>query len=117
MHTIAGLLFIGLIVWFWLDSARAREIATAICQEACRSRNIQFLDQTVSLFRIGLRWTTQGIRFRRIFRFEFSEEGVGRRSGHITLLGIDLEEFSLGLPGNGGGGVSRAEQHPNRDQT
>ena len=33
-----------------------------------------------------------------MYRFDFSEEGVGRRTGHITLVGISLEEFTLGLP-------------------
>ncbi|MES9934923.1 MAG: DUF3301 domain-containing protein [Sedimenticola sp.] len=98
MPAISSILFIALIIWFWLDSARAREIATAICAEACNSRNLQFLDQTVALKRIGLRWTNQGIRIRRRFQFDYSEEGEGRYSGHITLVGIQLEEFSLGLP-------------------
>ncbi len=101
MQTLTGILFLGLVVWFWLDSARAREIATAVCEETCRVRGLQFLDQTVSLFRLGLSWTNRGLRLRRVFRFDFSEEGVGRHSGHLTLVGIDLEEFSLGLPGNG----------------
>jgi hypothetical protein len=91
------LLFAGLI-WFWLDSARARELAIGICQEACKQRELQFLDQTVALSRLGLRWTDRGLRLRRRFRFEYSEEGVGRHTGHVTLVGIGLEEFSLGLP-------------------
>jgi hypothetical protein len=33
-----------------------------------------------------------------VFRFDFSEEGAGRRSGHIVLIGIRMQEFSLGLP-------------------
>ena len=102
MTTFAGILLIILLIWFWLDSARAREIASGISQAACRERDLQFLDQTVALNRIGLRWTAQGIRIRRVFRFEFSEEGLGRRTGHTTLIGINLEEFSLGLPSEKG---------------
>ncbi len=98
MSTLSGILLFGFIVWFWLDSARARELATAICAEACRQRDVQFLDQTVVVMRIGVRWTHEGIRLRRIFRFDFSEEGVERRSGHVTIIGIRMEEFSLGLP-------------------
>ena len=98
MSTFAGILFIALLIWFWLDSARAREIATGICQAACRERNLQFLDQTVAVSRLGIRWIGQGVRIRRMFRFEFSEEGLGRRTGHVTLIGINLEDFSLGLP-------------------
>lgn len=99
MSTLAGIIFIALLVWFWLDSARAREIATGVCQTACRQRQLQFLDQTVALCRIGLHWTSQGIRIRRVFRFDYSEQGFGRHNGHITMLGTSMEEFSLGLPG------------------
>lgn len=95
MGTVGGILIIGLLFWFWLDGARAREIATGVCETACRQRQLQFLDQTVALHRMGLRWTSQGIRIRRVFRFEFSEQGIGRRHGHITMLGTGLEDFSL----------------------
>ena len=102
MSTLSGILIIALGFWFWLDSARAREIATGACEAACRQRDLQFLDQTVALRRIGLRWTRRGLRLRRLFRFDYSEQGAGRHTGHITLVGIDLEEFSLGLPGDPG---------------
>ena len=98
MSAIGTLLIIAAIVWFWLDSARAREIATAVSNTACKKRGLQFLDQTVALRKLGIRWTRDGIRIRRVFRFDFSEEGAGRRSGHIILIGIQMEEFSLGLP-------------------
>lgn len=101
MSAFAGILLLACMVWFWLDSARARELATAVCEAACRQRGLQFLDQTVSLARLGVRWTGRGIRFRRVFRFDYSEEGVGRQTGHLTLTGIELEEFSLGLPSVG----------------
>jgi hypothetical protein len=38
------------------------------------------------------------MRLRRVYRFDFSEEGVGRRSGYLVLRGLDLEELSFGLP-------------------
>jgi len=46
----------------------------------------------------SLKGTQRGIRFRRTFRFDYSDEGIGRHTGHIRLVGISLEEFSLGLP-------------------
>lgn len=98
MSTLSGILVIGLIIWFWLDSARSREMATAICSKACKLREVQFLDQTVALSRIGISRTQNGIRLRRTFRFDFSEEGQSRHSGHIVMVGIHMQEFSLGLP-------------------
>lgn len=87
-----------LLGWFWLDSLRAREIATEICKAACAQRGLQFLDQTVALRRLGLAWPAEGVRIRRLYRFDFSEEGVGRRSGHLTMKGLALEDLSFGLP-------------------
>lgn len=89
------LLLLGL---FWLDSMRAREIATEICKTACNQRELQFLDQTVALRRLGLAWRSEGVRMRRVYRFEFSEEGVGRRSGYLVMRGLTLEDLSFGLP-------------------
>ncbi len=98
MNTLSGILGISLIIWFWLDSARAREFAIAICSKACEHRDVQFLDQTVVLRRLSISWTVNGIRLRRTYRFDFSEEGLARHSGHIVMVGTQLQEFSLGLP-------------------
>lgn len=100
--TTGLLIFLGLVtaaVWYWLDSARAREIATALGSQLCRRHGLQFLDGTAALDSLGVRWTPGGVRLRRVFRFDYSEAGVGRHTGHVVLVGIDLEEVSLGLPG------------------
>jgi hypothetical protein len=93
---LIGLL--GVLVWFWLDSARARELATELARAMCQKRGLQFLDDTVHQTRLGLRWTSQGLRLRRMFSFDFSMEGVGRRSAWLILLGTQVEQFDLGLP-------------------
>lgn len=87
------LLFLG---WFWLDSLRARELAVGICKAACEARGLQLLDQAVALRRLGLSWRGDGIRLRRAYRFDFSEEGVGRHTGFVVMRGIDLEDLSFG---------------------
>ena len=102
MTNLTLILFIALLGWFWLDSLRTREIAMGICRAACEQRYVQLLDQTVSLHRLGVRWPPQGLRFRRVYRFDYSEEGVGRRTGYLVMLGVDLVEISLGLPGQEG---------------
>lgn len=98
MNAIPLIALALLIGWFWLDSLRAREIATGICRAACEQRDLQFLDQTVALRHLGLRWTHSGVRFRRVYRFDYSEEGVVRNTGYLVMLGLELEEISLGLP-------------------
>ena len=93
----------GAVLWLWLDGARARELATGLARQVCQRYGFQFLDGTAALEGVSLRWTRQGVRLRRVFRFDYSEAGVGRHSGHLTLVGIELEEFSLGLPGDRAG--------------
>ncbi|MBK1722405.1 DUF3301 domain-containing protein [Thiocystis violacea] len=98
MDNLLAIFLILVLSWFWLDSLRAREIATAICQAACKQRSLQFLDQAVALRRLGLSWRTEGMRIRRVYRFDFSEEGTGRRNGYVVMRGLNLEELSFGLP-------------------
>lgn len=98
MESLLALCTLLLLGWFWLDSLRAREIATGIGRAACERRGLQFLDQTVALHRLGLRRRPEGLRWRRVYRFDFSDEGVGRHTAHLILVGLDLEEFTLGLP-------------------
>lgn len=98
MNNLLAILLLLLLGWFWLDSLRAREIAIGICQAACAQRDLQFLDQAVALRRLGLTWRGEGVRLRRVYRFDFSEEGTGRRSGYLVLRGLYLEELSFGLP-------------------
>jgi len=101
MENLFAILFVLLVVWFWLDTLRAREMAVALARRACERYDLQFLDQAVALRRLGLRWTRDGVRVRRRYRFEFSEEGTGRRYGHLVLLGLRLEHLSLDLQAPG----------------
>lgn len=97
-NTLIPLLILLSLAWLWLDSARAREFANLLAQRYCHNRGMQFLDQTVALCRVGLRWTHQGLRIRRMFRFDFSLEGDGRRTGYVLMLGSALEAIDDGLP-------------------
>lgn len=98
MGNVLLILVLLLVGWFWLDSARAREFAVTLARRYCDHRGLQFLDDTVSLARMGLRWTSDGITLRRMFSFDFSLEGVGRRTGYVLLLGTRLETIDDGLP-------------------
>ena len=91
-------LLLLVIAWFWLSNLRVREIATAIGKAACSQRGVQFLDQTVALRKMSIRWLSNGLYMRRIYRFDYSEQGEGRYTGHITMLGMNLESISMGLP-------------------
>ena len=79
-------------VWYVFDALRAREMATRFAREACKQRGLQLLDDTVHGARMRFARDAEGIaRLRRIFVFEFSDDGFGRRSGTLTLLGARVE--------------------------
>jgi hypothetical protein len=84
------LLMIFAMVLLWLDGARARELATGVVDELCQRRGLQLLDGTVALRRLGLARTEYGMRIKRLFRFDYSVEGVGRQQGHILLHGSQV---------------------------
>ena len=96
--TLNLLLVVLLLIWFWRDSLRVREIANRVGRHACRSHGVQFLDQTVSLRRIGLRWLRAGLKFRRVYEFDYSLEGSGRLTGYIVMLGDQTETLRIDLP-------------------
>ena len=96
--TLFALIALLVIVLFWTDSARAREFATALVDELCRRRGLQLLDGTVALARLGVRRTPGGLRFRRMFRFDYSAEGVGRQVGYLLLLGTEVENVIFETP-------------------
>lgn len=92
-------LLVGLCVvaiWFWLDSAQAREGATERARTECRRRGLLFLDDTVALRKVRLRATPQGLRFRRQFDFDFNDGTEARYRGGVTLLGAQVADFDLG---------------------
>ena len=49
-----GLLLLGALAWFWLDSLKASEAALAGAQRACRAEDLQFLDGSVTIESVWL---------------------------------------------------------------
>jgi hypothetical protein len=84
------------VVWFWLDSMRAREAAMAVVRRACMRNEVQLLDETVVLMKLRLGRDTAGrVGWRRRFRFEFSNGGDNRSSGEVELLGRQVTALHL----------------------
>ena len=117
LSTLMPLLLLMLAAWAWLDGARAREFATVLVRRHCENRGLQFLDETVALARMGLRWTRDGLRLRRMFRFEFSLEGAGRHTGYILMLGMHLERIDDGLAELPDPSADQDENAPPRDDS
>lgn len=102
------LLALMLLIWFWRDNLRVRESATRASAKACKSYGLQFLDQTVALQRLRLRWVRSGLRLQRTYQFDYSLEGEGRRTGYLVMLGSQYLSLHLNLP------EGMAEEHPQR---
>jgi hypothetical protein len=96
MDTALLVLLCVLAIAFWLDSARAREIATERARTECRRRGLLFLDDTVALRRIRVRATSGGLRLRRQFDFDFNDGTEARYRGSVTVLGAWVADFDLG---------------------
>ena len=86
----------ALFIWFWYDTMQAREQAIAFSKRHCQNDGLQLLDETVSLSSIKLRRNGDGqVALRRVYEFEFSDNGDNRRVGSITLLGRYAESIQL----------------------
>jgi hypothetical protein len=84
------ILFLVLLALFlyWLDSIRAKELATEQARSVCKKVGVEFLDETVAIKKLRLRRNTSGhMVFYREYQFEFTSTGEYRYKGHVILLG------------------------------
>ena len=94
-ETIAAIVII-LGAWLLFEALRAREAAIRITKEACKQHGLQLLDDTVHGVRLRFARDHEGvIRLRRTFLFDFSDDGVSRRSGKVVMLGARVESLEL----------------------
>lgn len=90
------ILVVAALIWFWLDSLKAREIGARAAQAACAGEGLQLLDDTVVGRLRGLARNDDGqLRLRRSFEFEYSDNGDNRRRGSVILLGHEVELLHL----------------------
>ena len=82
--------------WLFYEALRAREAAIRITKDACRAQGLQLLDDTVHGVRFGFVRDRAGVvRLRRTFQFDFSDDGVNRRSGSVVMVGEQVESLQL----------------------
>ena len=76
MWEAAAIVLIVAGLAFWIDSLRARERALAAGRAACERNGLQLLDETVAGAGLRLARNEEGeLRIRRVFVFEFSDNG------------------------------------------
>jgi len=96
MSMLILLLVLGLILWFWRDSLRARERARDASARACQRWGVQLLDDTVALEKLWLRRNTDGwLQWERTYTFEFTDTGANRRLGRVIMIGERVEVLAM----------------------
>ena len=86
MTSLILLLLIVIAVLFWQASLRSRDLAIRTARETCRSQDLQFLDGTATLRQIRPYYSrNKGPGIRRIFSFDYSDNGIDRQSGCIIM--------------------------------
>ncbi len=88
------------VIALWAAGMRAREAAIAAVRRACRRDNLQLLDETVALDRMRPARDRDGrMRWRRTYRFEFTQLSERRHEGTVELLGTRLVGLDLEMDG------------------
>jgi hypothetical protein len=96
MWEAAAIMLVVAVGFFWVDSLRARERALAAGRAACERNGLQLLDETVSGTGLRLARNDMGeLRIRRVFVFEFSDNGNNRRRGSVVVLGAQVQDLYI----------------------
>jgi hypothetical protein len=99
LDTLLPPILLLLAFYLWQAALKARERARALGHELCARAQVQLLDQTVALQRLGLARGTDGwLHLRRRYRFELSTDGTDRHHGSLDMFDGTLQGYSLPLP-------------------
>src|SRR4030095_10819487 len=95
---IAGILMLGVIAWFWLDSLKAREAAISARLNACESEGLILLDDTVAIASLKPARRDDGrLQLQRAYDFEYTDTGNNRIKGSVVMLGHRVVLLNVGL--------------------
>src|SRR5260221_2903976 len=87
---------LAVLAWVWFGSRRAREGALAAGSRACERDRLQFLDETVECVSVRPARDENGRgALRRVYRFEFSDNGDNRRAGSIVMMAGEGESLTI----------------------
>jgi hypothetical protein len=86
------------VVWLWLDSLTAREIAVGAARAACTNEGLMLLDDTVAIAYLKPARDDDGrLKLQRAYDFEYSDTGNNRLKGGVVLLGHRVTLLNVGL--------------------
>jgi len=92
------LLAVAAVGWLVWTSLQAREAANVAMRAACKAECLLFLDDTVGLQSMRPVRDDEGrMALRRVYGFEYSDDGDNRRKGSVALLGDRVIMVDVGL--------------------
>lgn len=97
--TLMAVVGMVLLCWFWFDSLAAREVAVRMARRICEQSGCQLLDSTVAIAKIrpAPRRGAGGTTLRRVYHFEYSDNGDNRCHGSVVMLGREVEVCALAV--------------------
>lgn len=96
MDIFIVLLLIAGAVLFWYQSLKAREQAEQAAKHLCHKLAVQFLDHSVALSSLKPTRLSNGrIALKRIYNFEFSQQGAERSQGRIVMTGHSINNIQV----------------------
>jgi hypothetical protein len=96
MSSLTLLVIIGLLVWFWQDSLKSRDIAIQVARTSCRQQELQLLDGTVSLQTIRPYYRScDDYGLKRTYVFDYSGDGISRQTGCVVLYNTRVVSIVL----------------------
>ena len=99
MAPLLTTLALGGLVWFTLAALAAREALIAAARRACADLNVQLLDDTVAITRLGIARDGAGrVRFARTYAFDFSVNGSDRLRASAYLIGAQVQHLRFDFP-------------------
>ena len=84
-----------LLALYLNDSWRSLERARVLARDICLRQGLQFLDGSVIRTRLRVDRDGGTLLFVRSYRFEFTLDGMHRRSGHLAQRGRRFELVSM----------------------
>jgi hypothetical protein len=92
--TLLAFVVLGALYW-WHDQGMRQRVLEA-CSRYCADREVQLLDQSVSLRRLWFRRDEWGrLRFWRLYEFEFASPENDRHRGRAVTLGDRVLDITL----------------------
>jgi len=89
MPTLSMIIALLVLVWLWHISQSSRDKAILTARETCRQQGVQFLDGTAALQSVRPAWSrAEGPVLQRTYTFDYSEDGIARRTGCIIMRNI-----------------------------